>query len=85
MEVSCARTPEGNLYRFYRISNEFTRALKPVVPFLLAGHAEVLLGRVEDDPRLLLRLGPIGGDAEAQLLALIGPYLVTRGPCLAAC
>jgi hypothetical protein len=83
MEVSCAHTPEGNLYRFYRISNEFTRALKPVVPFLLAGHAEVLLGRVEGDPRLLLRLGPIGGDAEAELLMLIGPYLVTRGPCLA--
>jgi hypothetical protein len=84
MEVSCARTPEGNLYRFYRISNDFTRALKPVVPFLLAGHAEVLLGRVEDDPRLLLRLGPIAGDAEAELLRLIGPYLVAGGPCVAA-
>jgi len=81
MEVSCACTPEGNLYRFYRISNDFTRALKPIVPFLLAGHADVLVGRADGDPRLLLRLGPIAGDAEAELLRLIDPYLVTRCPC----
>lgn len=84
MEVSCACTPEGNLYRFYRISNEFSGALKPVVPFLLAGHADVLVGRDEDDPRLLLCLGPIGGDAEAELLRLIEPYLTTRCPCIPA-
>jgi hypothetical protein len=75
MEVSCACTPEGNLYRFYRISSGFTRALKPLVPFLLAGHADVLVGRVADDPKLALRFGPIKGDAEAQLLTFIEPYL----------
>ncbi len=80
MEVSCACTPEGNLYRFYRISNDFSRALKPLVPFLLAGHADVLVGRVENDPQLALRFGPIRGDAEAQLLTLIEPYLITRCP-----
>ena len=80
MEVSCSCTPEGNLYRFYRISNDFSRALKPLVPFLLAGHADVLVGRMENDPRLALRFGPIRGDAEAQFLALIEPYLITRCP-----
>lgn len=84
MEVSCACTPEGNLYRFYRISNDFTRAMKPVVPFLLAGHAHVLVGRVEGDPKLLLSLGPIGGDAEAELLRLIDPYLTARCPCFSS-
>jgi len=78
MEVSCSCTPEGNLYRFYRVSGGFARALKPIVPFLLAGHADVLVGRVEDDPKLVLRFGPIRGDAEARLLTLIDPYLTTR-------
>lgn len=82
MEVSCSSTPEGNLYRFYRISNDFSRALKPVMRFLLAGNADVLVGRVEGDPKLLLRLGPIGGDAETELLRLIDPYITTRCPCI---
>lgn len=84
MEVSCSSTPQGNVYRFYRISRDFPRALKPVVPFLLAGHADLLVGRMEGDPKLLLRLGPIGGDAEAELLRLIDPYLSTRCPCIPA-
>ena len=78
MEVSCSSTPEGNLYRFYRASHAFQLALKPVVPFLLAGHADVLLGPVDGDPKLLLRVGPIGGAAEAELRGLIEPYLVAR-------
>jgi hypothetical protein len=78
MEVSCSSTPEGNLYLFYRRSAGFGRALKPVMPFLLAGHADVLVGAADGDPRLLLRVGPIGGAAEAQLRDLIQPYLVAR-------
>ena len=39
MQVSCSATPEGNVYLFYRTSSDFARAMKPVVPFLLAGIA----------------------------------------------
>jgi hypothetical protein len=78
MEVSCSSTPDGNLYRFYRTSRDLSLALKPVVPFLLAGHAEVLVGPVEGDPKMLLRVGPIAGVAEAELLRLVDPYLVCR-------
>lgn len=78
VEVSCLATPQGNLYRFYRNSADFPRAFRPVVPFLLGGHADVLLGPDDADPRRLLRVGPIRGVAEAELLRLIGRYLVTR-------
>jgi len=84
MEVSCTSTPQGNLYRFYKASAGFSRALKPVVPFLLGGHADVLVGRVEGDPRLVLRVGPIAGDAESALLRLIQPYLIGHCPPLRA-
>lgn len=78
MEVSCSSTPEGNLYRFYRSSNDFSLALRPVVPFLLAGHADVVVGPIQGDPKMLLRVGPIGGAPEAELLRLIDAYLVCR-------
>ena len=82
MEVSCASTPEGNLYRFYRASGDFAQALRPVVPFLLAWHADVIVGPVEGDPKMLLRVGPIGGAAEAELVRLIDAYLVSRCPAV---
>ncbi len=78
MEVVCTSTPEGRVYRFYRTSDDFTRALKPLVPFLLASHADVIVGNDENDLKLLLRVGPILGQDEAMLLSLIAPHLTCR-------
>ena len=76
MQVACTSTPEGRVYRFYRTSEDFTRALKPLVPFLLASHADVIVGNEDGDPKLLLRVGPIAGEHEAMLVSLIVPHLV---------
>lgn len=78
MQVVCASTPEGRIYRFYRNSEDFTRALKPLVPFLLASRADVIVGKDDTDLKLLLRVGPIAGDDEAMLLSLIAPHLICR-------
>jgi hypothetical protein len=78
MQVICTSTPEGRVYRFYRTGEDFTRALKPLVPFLLASHADVIVGNNHDDLKLLLRVGPIAGQAEAMLRALIAPHLTCR-------
>ena len=78
MRVVCTSTPEGRIYRFYRTSDDFTRALKPLVPFLLASHADVIVGSEADDVKLLLRVGPIAGEGEAMLLGLIAPHLTCR-------
>ena len=78
MRVVCTSTLEGRVYRFYRTSEDFTRALKPLVPFLLASHADVIVGNDDDDPKLLLRVGPIAGQDEAMLLSLIAPQLTCR-------
>ena len=78
MQVVCTSTPEGRIYRFYRTSEDFTRALKPLVPFLLASHADVIVGNEGTDLKLLLRVGPIAGNDEAMLLSLIAPRLVCR-------
>ena len=78
MQVACTSTPEGRVYRFYRTSEDFTRALKPLVPFLLAIPADVIVGNEDNDPKLLLRVGPIGGEDEATLVSLVVPYLTCR-------
>jgi len=78
MQVACTSTLEGRIYRFYRTSEDFTRALKPLVPFLLTIDADVIVGSEGDDPKLLLRVGPIGGEEEATLVSLIAPRLTCR-------
>jgi hypothetical protein len=78
MQVACTSTPEGRVYRFYRTSEDFTRALKPLVPFLLASHADVVVGHEHDDLKVLLRVGPIAGQDEALLISLISAHLTCR-------
>jgi hypothetical protein len=78
MQVVCTSRPEGRIYRFYRTSDDFSRALKPLVPFLLACRVDVLVGKEDDDLKLLLRVGPIAGEDEAMLIDLIGARLTCR-------
>ena len=75
MEVVCTSTPEGRVYRFYRTSEDFTRALKPLVPFLLASRADVIVGHEGSDLKLLLRVGPLADQDEAMLRSLIAAHL----------
>jgi hypothetical protein len=75
MRVACTSTPHGRIYRFYRTSDDFARALKPLVPFLVSSAVDVIVGNEADDPKLLLRVGPIEGEHEAMLLSLVAPHL----------
>ena len=79
MRVACSSEPEGRVYRFYRTSEDFSRAFRPLVPFLLACAVDIVIGGVVGDPKLLLRVGPIAGENEQTLLGLVGTRLVS--PC----
>lgn len=83
MRVTCTSTSEGNIYRVYRTGVGAYAELKPIVPFLLASHADVVIGTQDDDPDILLCVGPIRGSAEAQLLSVLEPYLTARCETLA--
>ena len=78
MRIACASSPEGNVYRFYRTEQDVAAALRPIVPILLASHVDIVVGRVGDDPALLMQVGPIGGAAETTLLNLIEEHVTTR-------
>ena len=81
MRITCTSTPEGNVYRFYRTDLDVTAALKPIVPFLLASHVDVIVGREAGDPELLMRVGPIQGSDEETLLSVMGRFIT---PCRSA-
>ncbi len=78
MRVACSYVPEGRIYRFYRTERDVAAALKPIVPILLTSHVNIVVGRVGDDPSLLMQVGPISGDAETTLLNLIEAHLTVR-------
>ncbi len=78
MRVACTSTPEGHIYRFYRTERDVAATLKPIVPILLASHVDIVVGRVGDDPSLLMQVGPISGDAETTLLKLIESHVTIR-------
>ena len=78
MRVACTSTPEGHIYRFYRTERDVAAALKPIVPILLASQVDIVVGRVGDDPSLLMQVGPISGAAEITLLNLIESHVTIR-------
>ena len=84
MRITCTATEKGNVYRFYASDkSSVSSALKPLVPLLLATDAEVILGSDPSDPSLLLRVGPLKGGAEDELLRLASHLPVTRCPVAA--
>ena len=77
MRITCTSTADGNVYLFHRSDMGAYFALKPIVPFLLASHANVVIGSSAEDPSVLLCVGPISGKDEATLLVTLRPYLST--------
>ena len=84
MQVTCTSTPDGHVYRFYRTEQHVFGALRPIIPFLIENHADIEVARANDDPELLLRVGPIRGQVEAARLRLVGRYVSVRCPAVAA-
>lgn len=78
MRTACTSTPQGHIYRVYRTELHVASALKQIIPLLLANKVHIVVGRVGDDPSLLMRVGPISGAAEATFLNLIESQLTAR-------
>ena len=69
MRITCTATSRGNVYHFYRNSDDFYRELKPLIPLLIKADGDVLVGSDDEtDPALLLSVGPMEAEVEAELL-----------------
>lgn len=68
MRITCTPTARGNVFRFYRNSDNFQAELRPLLHFLMQSQADLVVGDGDDDPHVLLRVGPLRPESEAELL-----------------
>ncbi len=80
MRITCTATERGNVFCFYRTDDRFCIDLKPLIPILLACQGDVLVGEEDSDPSLLLTAGPLGADAEGELLRRARRHLAPGCP-----
>ncbi len=82
MRITCTVTPFGNEYRFYRVGNDFSRTLKPLIPLLLASGGDITVGSDDaaSEPGLLLSVVRMSADAEAKLRKRVEKYLSDTPP-----
>ncbi len=59
MRLSCTRSPAGTIYRVYRADDNFAAQVRRLVPFILAGDYDVLVGGTNDEPDVVLTIGPL--------------------------
>jgi len=75
MRVSCTPSAAGTIYRVYRIDNNFAAQMKRLVPFLLADEFDVLIGGPDDEPDVVLTIGPLDEARDAQFRQYVLQYL----------
>ncbi len=68
MRITRTATGRGNVYRFYRIDDQFCVDLKALIPILLECQGDLLVGEEDFDVSLLLTPGPLNAEAEGELL-----------------
>jgi hypothetical protein len=59
MRVVCSRESDGNVYRIYRDHDGFVAQMKRLVPFLASCSGNVSIGGTDDDPDVVLVVGPL--------------------------
>ena len=59
MRVECTTVPKGHVYRIYRSDDSFYERMKRLVPLLMATDCEVVVGGPDDDPELVMTVGPL--------------------------
>lgn len=75
MRVSCTPTAAGTIYRVYRTDDDFAAQMKRLVPFLLADQFDVLIGGTDDEPDVVLTIGPLDAARDAQFRECVQQYL----------
>lgn len=79
MRVTCTEMPSGTTYRIYRGSDSFAGKIRALIPFLLKVRRSVSIGDTLDDPRLVVTIAPLAGDAAAELRRRLHEHLPASG------
>ena len=75
VRVSCTQLAAGSIYRIYRSDDNFVAQIKRLVPFLQADRYDVLIGGTDDEPDVVLTIGPLDPATDADFRHRVVQYL----------
>ena len=75
MRITCTPDVAGTRYRIYRSGDSFVPEVRRLVPFLQDACCDVVVGGEEDDPDVVLTVGPLSGGTDEAFRRLVRRYL----------
>ena len=75
MRVSCILSPTGSTHRIYRSDDNFVVQMRRLVPFLQADRYDVLIGGTDSEPDVVLTIGPLDAETDAEFRQRVVQYL----------
>ena len=75
MRVICTTSTRGPVYRLYRSSDAFATEMRSLIPFLHQADCDVSVGGSEDDPSVVLIVGPLSAALDQSFRQRIARFL----------
>ncbi len=75
MRVTCTPSPRGPVYRLYRSDSGFVAEMRRLIPFLHEADCDVSVGGGEDDPAVVLIVGPLSAASDEAFRSQVDRYL----------
>jgi hypothetical protein len=67
----------GSTYRIYRSDDNFVSQIRRLVPFLQVDRYDVLIGGTASEPNVVLTIGPLDAETDAEFRQRVIQYLDT--------
>lgn len=75
MRVSCTASPLGATYRVYRTDDNFASQMKRLLPLLQAERYDILIGGIDNEPNVVLTIGPLDAETDADFRQRVVQFL----------
>jgi hypothetical protein len=75
MRVSCTSSPLGSTYRIYRADDNFVAQMRRLIPFLRTDRYDVLIGGTDNEPNVVLTIGPLDAETDAEFRQRVVQFL----------
>ena len=75
MRVTRTMSTKGPIYRLYRSSDAFVAEMRSLIPFLHKAGCDISVGGSEDDPSVVMIVGPLSASLDAAFRRRIERFL----------
>ncbi len=82
MRIACICSPKGSQYRIYRTTKNFENHLNQLVPILLESRFKAMIGGMDDEPDVVMTVGPLNGALDAEFREQVMQHLGVVPTCV---